>query len=55
MWSNVNMERQNQKCQVCNQSHGVLACAESKQMEIWMRWDVLRNVNYVKHIMQTPV
>ena len=34
MWSNVNIERQNQKCKVFNQPHGVLACPEFKQMEI---------------------
>ena len=34
MWSNVNIECQNQKCKVCNQSHGVLASPEFKQMEI---------------------
>ena len=51
----VKCQRQNQKCKVRNHPHGVLACPEFKQMEIWMRWDVLRNVNYVKHFMQTLV
>ena len=51
MWSNVNTERQNQKFQVCNQCHSVLACPEFKQMKIWIRWDVLRNVNYMSNIL----
>ena len=37
------------------QSHGVWACPDFKQMKILKRWDVLRNVNYVKYFMQTPV